>query len=44
MSTRHYAEFNQHTISQLKIQGYTSVQFLLIDYGNPYQATGRGKG
>lgn len=39
MNTRHYAEFNQQTISQLKVQGYTSVQFLLLDHGDPYQAT-----
>jgi hypothetical protein len=39
MTAKLYAEVNQHTIEQLKKQGFTSVQFALLDEGNPYQAT-----
>ena len=39
MNTEHYAEFNQQTIPHLKKQGFTDVQFVLLDSGNPYQAT-----
>lgn len=39
MSTRLYAEVNQQTIHQLKAQGFSSVQFVLLDRGDPYQAT-----
>ena len=39
MSFTHYAEVNQQTISQLRDQGFTDVQFVLLDLGNPYQAT-----
>ena len=39
MTAKLYAEVNQHTIDQLKTQGFTSVQFVLRDQGNPYQAT-----
>lgn len=39
MSNKLYSEVNQETISQLKEQGYTSVELVLLDVGNPYQAT-----
>lgn len=39
MTAKLYAEVNQHTIEQLKKQGFTSVQFVLLNLGDPYQAT-----
>lgn len=39
MSSNHYAEVNHQTIADLKKQGFTDVQFVLLDFGNPYQAT-----
>ena len=38
MTAKLYADVNQHTIEQLKTQGFRSVQFVLLDHGNPYQA------
>jgi len=38
MTAKLYADVNQHTIDQLKTHGFTSVQFVLLDQGNPYQA------
>ena len=39
MSTRLFAEVDQHTVPQLKKQGFKSVQFVLLDRGVAYQAT-----
>ncbi len=39
MTTKLYSEVSQETISQLKGEGYTSVELVLLDLGNPYQAT-----
>ena len=39
MTAKLYADVNQHTIEQLKTQGFTSVQFVLLNLGDPYQAT-----
>ena len=39
MTAKLYAQVNHHTIDQLKTHGFTSVQFVLLDQGNPYQAT-----
>ena len=39
MTAKLYTEVDQNTISQLKLQGFTNVQLVLLDEGNPYQAT-----
>ena len=39
MTAKLYAEVNQHTIDQLKTQGFRNVQFVLLNLGDPYQAT-----
>ena len=39
MTAKLYAEVNQDTIHQLKTQGFRNVQFVLLNLGDPYQAT-----
>ena len=39
MTAKLYADVNQHTIEQLKTQGFTSVQFVLLEREDSYQAT-----
>jgi hypothetical protein len=39
MTAKLYAEVNQHTIDQLKTQGFRNVQFVLLEREDSYQAT-----
>ena len=39
MTAKLYAEVNQDTIHQLKTQGFTSVQSVLLEREDSYQAT-----
>ena len=39
MTAKLYADVNQHTIEQLKTQGFRNVQFVLLEREDSYQAT-----